>query len=143
MLEGVGNLQTSIAKCCKPLPSDVIVGYLTCDHGVTIHRRSCAFITRLPEYRHNRVLSANWGNGHNVMTEIEIEVEAYDRQGLLRDISDLFFREKINATKANTISRNNLALMQFSIEISDQARLNRVLKLIQQVPNVILARQRV
>lgn len=143
VLEGVGNLQTSVAKCCKPLPPDVIVGYLTCDHGVTIHRRSCAFITRLPEYRHNRVLSANWGNGPNVMTEIEIEVEAYDRQGLLRDISDLFFREKINATKANTISRNNLALMQFSIEISDQARLNRVLKLIQQVPNVIFARHRV
>jgi GTP pyrophosphokinase len=143
VVEGVGNLQTSTAKCCKPVPPDVIVGYLTCNHGVTIHRRTCAFITRLPEYRHNRVLSAHWGNSQNVSMNIEIEVEAYDRQGLLRDISDLFAREKINATKANTISRNNLALMQFSIEISDIARLSRLLALIQQVPNVIVARQRV
>jgi GTP pyrophosphokinase len=70
-------------------------------------------------------------------------VEAHDRQGLLRDISDLFAREKVNATKANTMSRNNLALMQFSIEISELEQLNRLLALIQQVPNVIAARRRI
>ncbi len=70
-------------------------------------------------------------------------MEAHDRQGLLRDISDLFAREKVNATKANTMTRNNLALMQFSIEISDFDRLKHLLVLIQQVPNVIAARRRV
>ncbi len=141
VVEGVGNLQTSTAKCCKPVPPDVIVGYLTCDHGVTIHRRACAFIARLPEGRRNRVLSVQWGQQDS--TVVDIEVEAHDRQGLLRDISDLFVREKINATKANTMSRNNLALMQFSIEILDIEQLSRLLALIQQVPNVIAARQRV
>lgn len=143
VIEGVGNLQTSIAKCCKPMPPDAIVGYLTRDHGVTLHRRACAFIVRLPEQRHNRLLSAQWGNYHNGNITIDIEVEAYDRQGLLRDISDLFAREKINATKANTISRNNLALMQFSIEIPNPEQLGRLLALIQHVPNVVEARRRV
>lgn len=142
VIEGVGNLQTMTAKCCKPMPPDAIVGYLTCDHGVTIHRRACAFITRLSEDRHNRLLSAQWGNYQNTTTDIDIEVEAHDRQGLLRDISDLFAREKVNAIKANTMSRNNMALMQFAIEISNLEQLNRLLALIQQVPNVITARRR-
>jgi GTP pyrophosphokinase len=143
VIEGVGNLQTNTAKCCKPMPPEAIVGYLTCDHGVTIHRRACAFIARLPEERHNRLLSAQWGSHHNVSTVIDIKVEAHDRQGLLRDISDLFVREKVNAIKANTMSRNNLALMQFSIEISSLEQLSRLLALIQQVPNVFEARRRV
>ena len=143
VVEGVGNLQTNIAKCCKPVSPDAIVGYLTCDHGVTIHRRACTFIARLPEGRHVRVLSAQWGNTLHAKADVDIEVEAHDRQGLLRDISDLFAREKVNATKANTMTRNNLALMQFSIEISELDQLSRLLGLIQQVPNVISARRRV
>jgi len=143
VIEGIGNLQTSTAKCCKPMPSDAIVGYLTRDHGVTIHRRACSFIMRLPESRHDRVLGAQWGSHLNVNTDVDIEVEAHDRQGLLRDISDLFVREKVNATKANTLSRNNLALMQFSIEILDLEQLNRLLALIQQLPDVIAARRRI
>jgi GTP pyrophosphokinase len=142
VVEGVGNLQTSIARCCKPMPGEAIVGYLTRDHGVTIHRKACSFIVRLPESRYNRVLVAEWGNGQNVRTDVDIEVEAHDRQGLLRDISDLFVREKVNAIKANTMSRNNLALMQFSIEVLSQEQLSRLLALIQQVPSVIVARRR-
>jgi GTP pyrophosphokinase len=142
VVEGVGNLQTSIAKCCKPMPGEAIAGYLTRDHGVTIHRRACSFIVRLPESRHNRILSAHWGNNQNIRTDVDIEVEAHDRQGLLRDISDLFAREKVNAVKANTMSRNNLALMQFSIEISSLEQLSRLLALIQHVPSVIVARRR-
>lgn len=143
VIEGIGNLQTSTAKCCKPMPSDAIVGYLTRDHGVTIHRRACSFIVRLPESRHDRVLAAQWGSHLNVNTDVDIEVEAHDRQGLLRDISDLFVREKVNATKANTLTRNNMALMQFSIEILDLEQLNRLLALIQQLPDVIAARRRI
>lgn len=142
VIEGVGNLQTGIAKCCKPLPQDAIVGYLTRDHGVTIHRSTCGFIARLPEERRDRVLGAQWGSDENFSTNVDIEVEAHDRQGLLRDITDLFAREKINATKANTISRNNLALMQFSIEVTNLEQLSHLLTLIQQVPNVITAQRR-
>ncbi|MDI1298445.1 bifunctional (p)ppGpp synthetase/guanosine-3',5'-bis(diphosphate) 3'-pyrophosphohydrolase [Methylotenera sp.] len=142
VIEGIGNLQTSTAKCCKPMPQDAIVGYLTRDHGVTIHRKACTFIARLPEERRDRVLNTQWGDYQSVRADVDIEVEAHDRQGLLRDISDLFVREKVNATKANTMSRNNLALMQFSIEISDLEQLSRLLALIQKVPNVIEARRR-
>jgi GTP pyrophosphokinase len=124
------------------MPQDVIVGYLTRDHGVTVHRKACSFIARLPEERRDRILNAQWGNYQSVRADVDIEVEAHDRQGLLRDISDLFVREKVNATKANTMSRNNLALMQFSIEISDLEQLSRLLALIQHVPNVIAARRR-
>lgn len=142
VIEGVGNLQTGFAKCCKPLPPDAIVGYLTRDHGVTIHRSTCGFIGRLPEERRDRVLGAQWGSYENFSATVDIEVEAHDRQGLLRDISDLFAREKINATKANTISRHNLALMQFSIEVTNLEQLSHLLTLIQQVPNVISAQRR-
>ncbi|MDO8961463.1 MAG: bifunctional (p)ppGpp synthetase/guanosine-3',5'-bis(diphosphate) 3'-pyrophosphohydrolase, partial [Methylophilus sp.] len=134
VLEGIGNLQTNTAKCCKPLPPDAIVGYLTRDHGVTIHRGNCTFIARLPNERRNRLLGAQWGVDHSVSSSVDIEVEAHDRQGLLRDISDLFAREKINATKANTMSRNHQALMQFSIEIANRDQLSRLLGLIQQIP---------
>ena len=142
VIEGVGNLQTGFAKCCKPVPPDAIIGYLTRDHGVTIHRSTCGFIARLPQERRNRVLGAQWGSHENFSANVDIEVEAHDRQGLLRDISDLFAREKINATKVNTISRHNLALMQFSIEVTNLEQLSRLLTLIQQVPNVISAQRR-
>ncbi|MDP3608965.1 MAG: bifunctional (p)ppGpp synthetase/guanosine-3',5'-bis(diphosphate) 3'-pyrophosphohydrolase [Methylophilus sp.] len=143
VLEGIGNLQTNTAKCCKPLPPDAIVGYLTRDHGVTIHRGNCTFIARLPVERRNRLLGAQWGVDHSVSSSVDIEVEAHDRQGLLRDISDLFAREKINATKANTMSRNHQALMQFSIEIANRDQLSRLLGLIQQIPSITAARRRV
>jgi GTP pyrophosphokinase len=142
VLEGIGNLHTNMAKCCKPIPPDGIVGYLTRDHGVTIHKATCGFITRLPEARHNRLLNAQWGGEQQMTTTVEIEIEAHDRQGLLRDITDLFAREKINATRANTMTRNNLAMMQFSIEIMHREQLNRLLGLVQQITSVITAHSR-
>ena len=96
---------------------------------------------RLPENRRDRLLSAQWGSGTGNLFTVDIVVEAYDRQGLLRDIGDLFVREKINVTRVNTLSKNNQAKMQFSIEISDLEQLTRLLVLIHQVPNVVTARR--
>jgi len=143
LIEGVGNLLTKMAKCCQPAPPDAIVGYVTREHGVTIHRRDCAAMLGLPEARRDRMLSAQWGGSKGDTFSSDINVEAYDRQGLLRDISDLFVREKINVTRVNTLSKNDRAKMQFSIEISDLAQLNRLLVLIHQVPNVITARRQI
>lgn len=142
VLEGIGQAHTTTAKCCKPMPPDAIVGYLTRDHGVTVHRTACSFITRLAEDRRNRVLNAQWGQHQLGSTEVEIEIEAHDRQGLLRDITEVFVREKINASKANTMTRNHLALMQFSIAIADREQLSRLLAQIQQLTSVISARRR-
>ena len=143
LVEGVGNLLTSMAKCCKPAPPDSIVGYVTRGRGVTIHRQSCAFMQRLPENRSDRLLSAQWGNRQGATAAVDIEVEAYDRQGLLRDISDLFAREKINVTKVNTLSKSNEAKMRFSIEIANLEQLARVLAQLRQVDNVIAARRHI
>ncbi len=141
MVEGVGNLLTKMAKCCKPAPPDAIVGYVTRDRGVTIHRKDCSAILRMPESRHDRVLNAQWGSKQGSYFSVDIEVIAYDRQGLLRDISELFAREKINVTRVNTLSKHNQANMQFSIEISNLEQLSKLLSLLHQVPNVVSARR--
>lgn len=138
-IEGIGNVQTVMAKCCKPVSPEPIIGYLTRSHSVTIHRQACAFITRLDDARHNRLLNAQWGTQSPGLSEVDIVLEANDRQGLLRDISDLFAREKINTTKANTLSRNHVALMQFTVEMTDLDQLQHVLTRLQQVPGVITA----
>jgi len=142
VVEGVGNLLTSMARCCKPAPPDAIVGYVTRDRGVTVHRLHCPFVTRLPQQRRDRLLQAQWGSGSDLAAEVDIEVEANDRQGLLRDISDLFVREKVNATKANTLTRDNLALMQFTVQVANLAQLERLLGLIRQVAGVTAAQRR-
>jgi GTP pyrophosphokinase len=141
LVEGVGNLLTKMAKCCKPAPPDAIVGYVTRDRGVTIHRKDCSAMLRTPEGRQDRVLSAQWGGSKGGNFTVDIEVVAHDRQGLLRDISELFSREKINVSKVNTLSKHNQADMQFSIEITNLEQLSRLLSLLHQVPNVVSARR--
>lgn len=136
LVEGVGNLMTTMAKCCKPAPPDGIVGYVTRGRGVTIHRQACAFIKRLPTEKHDRLLATQWGNRQQMLAAVDIDIEAYDRQGLLRDISDLFARERVNVTQVKTQSRNNQARMRFSVEIADLEQLSRLLALLRQVPSV-------
>jgi len=140
-VEGVGNLLTKMGKCCKPAPPDAIMGYVTRDRGVTIHRKGCSTMLRMPESRNDRVLNAQWGSKQGSYFSVDIEVIAYDRQGLLRDISDLFAKEKINVTRVNTLSKHNQANMQFSIEISNLEQLSKLLALLHQVPNVVSARR--
>ncbi len=140
-VEGVGNLLTKMAKCCKPAPPDAIVGYVTRDRGITIHRKDCSAMLRMPENRKDRVLNAQWGSKQGSYFSVDIEVIAYDRQGLLRDISELFSKEKINVTRVNTLSKHNQAKMQFSIEISNLEQLSKLLTLLHQVPNVVSARR--
>ena len=141
LVEGVGNLLTNMAKCCKPVPPDPIVGYVTRGRGVTIHRRDCASMLRLSDERRDRLVNAQWGSKKGATFSVDIEVEAYDRQGLLRDITDVFVREKVNVTKVNTLSKNNQAKMQFTIEISDLEQLSRLMALIHHVSNVVSARR--
>jgi GTP pyrophosphokinase len=141
-VEGVGNLLTTMARCCKPAPPDNIVGFITRGRGVTIHRRDCSNILRIPEGRRERLVNADWGGKKGATFAVDIEVEAYDRQGLLRDISDVLVREKVNTTRVNTLSQDNIARMQFTVEIADLEQLSRVLALIHHVPNVMEAKRR-
>jgi GTP pyrophosphokinase len=142
LLEGVGNVLSNTAKCCKPVAPEPIVGYVTRDRGVTVHRKNCAFIARLPEDRRARLLEAQWGTAATQQrTSVDIEVEAIDRQGLLRDITDLLAQEHVNVTKTNTLSKHHQARMRFSIEVADLDQLSRVLALVGKVRNVTRARR--
>ncbi len=143
LVEGVGNLLTAVAKCCKPVPPDPIVGYITHGRGVTIHRRDCPGILRMAGQQGERLIAASWGSKTADTTfSLDLEVEAYDRQGLLRDISDVLVREKVNVTRVNTLSKDSQARMQFTVEIRDLDQLGRLLAMIQQVPSVVGARRR-
>lgn len=142
LVAGVGDLLTNMAKCCKPVPPDPIVGYVTRGRGVTVHRQDCPNMQGLEGERKDRLIAAQWGTGGGTVFPVDIQVEAYDRQGLLRDISEVLVREKVNLTGASTINKQNLAKMKFTLEITGQEQLGRLLALIRQVPSVIQAKRK-
>jgi GTP pyrophosphokinase len=139
LVAGVGKLLTVLAKCCKPAPPDPIIGFVTRGRGITIHRQKCASLSRLSEESAKRIIAADWDVSDDISKgeryEVDIEVEAQDRQGLLRDISNILLREKIDVTATRTQSRD-IAAMQFTVKISGLTQLNRVLGLIQNVRGV-------
>ena len=139
LVVGVDKLLTVPAKCCKPVPPDPIVGFVTRGRGVTVHRASCASVKRLdPE----RIVTAEWGGAEGATFPVDIEVEAADRTGLLRDISEVLSRERINVTATNTASRDLSARMRFTLEVANLDQLRRVLALIREVKGVVSAARR-
>jgi GTP pyrophosphokinase len=133
---GVNNIQTLVAKCCKPLPSDPIVGFVTKNRGVMVHRIDCINITSLNADQRERLMPAEWGNTGNQPFAADIEVAAADRQGLLRDISDALTKERINVVGVNTLSRGNLASMRFTVELRRGEDLARVMRAVGEVSGV-------
>ena len=133
LVVGVDRLLTVLAKCCKPAPPDPIVGFVSRGRGVTIHRRTCLNVPRLPE---ERLMEADWGQADGSRFVVDVRVEASDRQGLLRDISEILSRERINVIAANTLTRGSTAGMGFTLEILDVPQLERVLGMIREVAGV-------
>ncbi|MBV8467212.1 MAG: bifunctional (p)ppGpp synthetase/guanosine-3',5'-bis(diphosphate) 3'-pyrophosphohydrolase, partial [Burkholderiales bacterium] len=131
LIEGVDRLMTMLAQCCKPVPPDPVIGFVTRGRGISIHRRDCATLKRLSQQAPERLITADWGDlsekkGHAHVFSADVEIQAHDRPSLLRDISDLFARDKINVTAAQTISKNQIARMRFTLEIKDATMLRRV-----------------
>ena len=139
LVVGVDKLLTVPARCCKPVPPDSIVGFVTRGRGVSVHRANCANVKRLDARRR---VPAEWGRAEGVTFPVEIEIEAIDRTGLLRDISDVLSRERINVTATNSSSSKLAARMRFTLEVTDGAQLKRVLGLIREVRGVMQARRR-
>ena len=142
LVVGVDKLLTSLAKCCKPLPPDPIIGFVTRGRGITVHRRECANVARLSDHSNARLIAAEWDtpqDGETASYVVDIEVQASDRQGLLRDISQVLSREKINVTATHTWSRDVTASLRFTLRIVDLSQLRRVLALIENVPGVVSA----
>ncbi|MGD2075045.1 MAG: GTP diphosphokinase [Gammaproteobacteria bacterium] len=142
---GVGNLLTQPARCCRPVPHDSIVGYITRGRGVTIHRRDCANILRLRNEDRNRLIDVEWGDSPDQLFPVDIQIEAYDRPGLLRDISGLLANDKINVVGMHTQTDKErmVARMELHAEVTDIGQLSRVLSRIGQLSNVIEVKRKV
>jgi len=143
-IEGVGNLLTQIASCCNPVPGDAITGYITLGRGVSIHRQDCSNILQLQADEPQRIIKVEWGNAPQSAYSVDILIEAYDRYGLLRDITALLDSERINISALQTLSdkRKNTVDMQVTAEIRSFDELSRILTKLNQLPNIASARRK-
>ncbi|SOB76388.1 GTP pyrophosphokinase [Marinobacter sp. LV10R510-11A] len=141
---GVGKLKTQVAKCCKPLPGDAIGGYITIGRGVTVHRQDCLTFLNLQEVEPNRIIEVSWGGQQVAVYPVDIEVEAYDRSGLLRDITQVLSLSKSDVLSLNTVTNrdDNTATMIVKVEISSLEQLARLLAQIRNLPNIIDVRRK-
>jgi len=143
-VQGIGDLLSTYARCCKPVPPEAIVGYITVGRGVSIHAQSCANLGRLSIKSPARVLAVTWGKTSSNEFPVDIEVQAFDRRGLVRDVSAALADDKISIQGMNTVTdkRDNVAHMLIKISISGLPQLSQVLTRIGQLPNVISARRK-
>ncbi len=142
-IQGVGNLLTQMAGCCQPLPGDPIVGYITVGRGVSIHRQDCASVLQLAGREPERIIQVSWGPIPEKTYPVDIVIRAYDRSGLLRDVSQVLLNERINVLAVNTRSNkeDSTAQMSLTIEIPGLGALGRLLGRISQLPNIIEAKR--
>jgi GTP pyrophosphokinase len=129
---------TQLARCCKPAPPDKIVGFITRGKGVSIHRASCKNLAQMRIKAHERVIETDWGeSGRDTVYPVDIFIMAIDRQGLLRDISEVFSREKINVIGVSTQSAKGEAKMAFTAEITSTAQLQKAVMILRDVTGVV------
>ena len=142
LVVGTDGLMTQLAKCCKPAPPDEIVGFITRGKGVSIHRADCKNFVEMRNKAPERVIQTAWGRPESATVyPVDIFVLAGDRQGLLRDISDIFLREKINVIGVSTQSVKGQARMAFTAEIASTAQLQKALNVIREVNGVLEAKR--
>jgi GTP pyrophosphokinase len=148
LVVGVDFLMTQLAKCCRPLPPDEISGFVTRGNGISIHRKSCKTFLSMAAKSAERVLPSAWGSIEALgekgrIYPVDVLVQAYDRQGLLRDISDTLAREKINVIGASTQSKDQVAYMRFTVEVPNLHTLQKALKSVTNISSVFDAKRRI
>ena len=143
-IEGVGDLPTTLARCCAPLRPQPITGYVTLNRGVTVHRNDCASLMRMAALKPDRVLKVEWAGADTGALKVELTARAYDRRGLLRDLTDVLALERlsIDAVNSRTDHETGIAYFVLAVAVSDLEQLARVLRRLAAVPNVIEARRR-
>lgn len=137
-VRGVGNLLTQIAACCRPVPHDAIVGFITRGKGVSIHRADCGNMLNLPEHERERLVDVDWGDDSGSRYRVTIRILAYDRVGLLRDVSTLLSSQDVDVVAVNTLSDplERTAEMSIALHIHDVAELATVMDRLRQLRNV-------
>jgi GTP pyrophosphokinase len=149
LVVGVDSLMTSLARCCRPVPPDAIAGYVTRGKGVAIHRRDCSNFRHMVSMAPGRVIDVAWGQpagDREALYPLDVEIEAADRPGLLRDITEVFGKERLNVTavqsQTTTDARGRTARMSFTVEVPDSARLQGALAQVARIPGIRHARRR-
>jgi GTP pyrophosphokinase len=136
LIVGMDRLLTQLARCCKPVPPDPIRGFVTRGRGVSVHREDCPSLKRLAESQPERLIETDWGKGEGSYT-VDMTVTAADRRGLLRDIGDALAREKINVSAVRTQTRDELAFMRFTFDVTNVAQLKRAFAVVRSLKGVI------
>lgn len=138
-VSGVGSLLTSIATCCKPVPYDSIIGFITKGKGVSVHRQDCKNILNLSPEDQVRLIDVDWGAESNEVYSVDLWILAYDRQGLLRDITSVLSNEHIGMTAVNTQSNRSeqTAEMKITVEVDNLQQLGRVMQKLRQLHNIL------
>jgi len=143
VIEGVGNLLTSLARCCQPLPGDAIVGFITRGRGVSIHRADCASFGRLRSRDPGRAIEVEWGGARSQAYEVDLLVRGYDRKWLHKDVTGVFASANVHLLAVNTRidASTGIATMNFAVRVADFEQLSMLLGRLAGVPNVIEARR--
>jgi GTP pyrophosphokinase len=144
VVEGVGDLLSNFARCCRPVPPESIIGYVTLGRGVSVHRADCANLLRLRDANPERVLAVDWGTPTAERRfPVQLEIEAYDRRGLVRDVSAVLADQKISIEAMNTVTsaRDNTASIKLTVSVHGLDELSRLLARLGALPNVISARR--
>jgi GTP pyrophosphokinase len=143
-IDGVGNLLTNIAHCCNPLPGDEITGYITLGKGVSIHRKDCRNILQLASDEPDRIIKVEWGEEPTQTYAVDVLIDAYDRGGLLKDVTTVLDAARIDISAMQTLSDRglNTVSMVVTIDIRDFAHLSHILARLSQLPNVASARRK-
>lgn len=143
LVVGVASLMTQLARCCRPAPPDRISGFVTRGRGVSIHRADCVSFTTLAARQPERVIEVAWGsNVAGTVYPVDLSVQAQDRSGLLRDLSEVFARLRLNVVAVNTQSKASMAYMSFTVEVHDGAELQRALSALKEVAGVLTVYRR-
>jgi len=148
LVVGVDLLMTQLARCCRPVPPDRIVGFVTRGRGVSVHRAGCEAFARMALHAPERVLETGWGARRGDRGErargypADVVVRATDRPGLLRDVTEVFARDRLNVTAVQTLTRQHVASMQFTVEVPEAAALAKALASISEVSGVFEARRK-
>lgn len=142
-IQGIGNLLTLLARCCQPLPGDVVLGFITRGRGVSVHRADCASLARLRARDPRRVIEVEWGDRQERTYEVDLLVRGYDRKWLHKDITNAIAAVNVHLIAANTRvdSITGIATMSFVVRVTDFGQLSTLLGRLAAVPNVIEARR--
>lgn len=143
IIDGVGNLMHTVARCCQPIPGEPIEGYITQGRGISVHRKLCEQLADLRDVHPERIIEASWGESHSSGYSLTLRLEALDRSGLLKDITTLLSNEKVNVIGVNSMSniKNQSAIIDLNLEVHNSEDITKLANKLSQLKDVSAVRR--